>query len=508
MDVTSKIEQAKEWLDQQPPAIEHQQGSVTTINVTRVLYNGFTLSPEEMFEAIQSWNQRCEPPWSNKELIRKCEEATKMKYDRPYGFMLKNKTIKKQRSIKRTEKQKSEQQQSNSKNKKREFKPYSRGGTFKNCTTILTEWTTKKKGISVAALEQVGAEVGLYQSQNVILIRIFSPQETEQQCGDVMLNADGSNVAVKNSEGKKYKLVIHSESGIIGKYVTDALKKRQHKKIIKAAGISDHLAIQTKLIESGLCDEYLSFTNSCGETENPDKYIPLLKSALNDVDYYVIADNDETGKAAVKKWAKAGLDCGARTRIITLPQEIDKTPIKDVRDFFLAGKSLGDLFEIINVAPLITESDCLNYRDENISKKALEEIGIIVFGQDNQMKISIYSTKTKRINVINDISKFTYEQLIQIAGRIVQKKILPINTPASAGIYNYNPTFIEIRREIASQASENNIKSHEKHGLCFYVTENGTVVCVCGDGDAFSVSDNKLSIISKPFCNGICLDLT
>lgn len=58
-----------------------------------------------------------------------------------------------------------------------------------------------------------------------------------------------------------------------------------------------------------------------------------------------------------EKWAQYGLQCGARVRIVELPDEIDGKRIKDVRDFFLAGKSFEDLRKLMDDAPLASEDD-------------------------------------------------------------------------------------------------------------------------------------------------------
>lgn len=78
-----------------PPAIAGNQGHTTTLLVANALYNGFALDETQMVHFMGIYNERCSPPWSEKELLHKISEASKSKHPKPRGHLLGNGTFKK-----------------------------------------------------------------------------------------------------------------------------------------------------------------------------------------------------------------------------------------------------------------------------------------------------------------------------------------------------------------------------------------------------------------------------
>jgi hypothetical protein len=54
---------AKLWLEQQPPAIEHQGGDSHTYKVCCDVAHNHDLSFEDALTVLAPWNARCQPPW-------------------------------------------------------------------------------------------------------------------------------------------------------------------------------------------------------------------------------------------------------------------------------------------------------------------------------------------------------------------------------------------------------------------------------------------------------------
>jgi hypothetical protein len=69
------IQRAKLYVGKEPVAISGQQGHDRAWHVANVLVNGFSLSVEEAYEAIGDWNAACLPPWSERELRHKLQDA-------------------------------------------------------------------------------------------------------------------------------------------------------------------------------------------------------------------------------------------------------------------------------------------------------------------------------------------------------------------------------------------------------------------------------------------------
>lgn len=78
------------YLETIPPAVSGQGGHNQTMIAARVVVYGFDLGIEQGLSMLNSWNQRCSPPWSDAELRHKCEEADKPNFDKPRGWLLQN----------------------------------------------------------------------------------------------------------------------------------------------------------------------------------------------------------------------------------------------------------------------------------------------------------------------------------------------------------------------------------------------------------------------------------
>jgi replicative DNA helicase len=78
------IDRAVKYLDKMPAAIEGQNGSKECFKAACVLRKGFGLTFDQAMDAIQSWNSRCDPPWSEHELTHKLNDAGKQSGDVGY----------------------------------------------------------------------------------------------------------------------------------------------------------------------------------------------------------------------------------------------------------------------------------------------------------------------------------------------------------------------------------------------------------------------------------------
>jgi len=70
-----------------PPAVAGQHGDVHTFRVCCRIARGFALRDDEALTVLREWNTRCDPPWSERELINKLSRARR--YGRePIGGLL------------------------------------------------------------------------------------------------------------------------------------------------------------------------------------------------------------------------------------------------------------------------------------------------------------------------------------------------------------------------------------------------------------------------------------
>jgi len=81
------IKRAKRYVANVPAAIQGQHGDVHTFRVCCRLVRGFALDDEQALQVLAEWNARCQPPWSEAELLDKLRRAAR--YGRePVGGLL------------------------------------------------------------------------------------------------------------------------------------------------------------------------------------------------------------------------------------------------------------------------------------------------------------------------------------------------------------------------------------------------------------------------------------
>lgn len=85
MDVRDRIQR---YLDSCPPAISGSGGHSQTFFVACRLANGFCLDESQVLEWLTVYNQKCDPPWSERELAHKASQAMKANHGQPRGHLL------------------------------------------------------------------------------------------------------------------------------------------------------------------------------------------------------------------------------------------------------------------------------------------------------------------------------------------------------------------------------------------------------------------------------------
>ena len=76
------------YLAEMPPAISGQRGHDACYAAATAVVHGFGIPPERAFELLRDhYNPRCEPPWSEKELRHKVDDAAVKPHERPFGWL-------------------------------------------------------------------------------------------------------------------------------------------------------------------------------------------------------------------------------------------------------------------------------------------------------------------------------------------------------------------------------------------------------------------------------------
>ncbi len=76
------------YLNSMPAAISGSSGHSQTFAAATALVHGFGLEPNRALTILQTdYNPRCVPPWSDRELQHKVQQAATKPHDRPYGWL-------------------------------------------------------------------------------------------------------------------------------------------------------------------------------------------------------------------------------------------------------------------------------------------------------------------------------------------------------------------------------------------------------------------------------------
>lgn len=81
---TDRLGRARKYVEKMPPAISGQGGHDATFAVARKLVQDCELSDSEAWSVLCEFNQRCVPPWSEKELQHKLKSAQKARVANPW----------------------------------------------------------------------------------------------------------------------------------------------------------------------------------------------------------------------------------------------------------------------------------------------------------------------------------------------------------------------------------------------------------------------------------------
>lgn len=78
----SPVDRCRAYLDKVPGAISGESGHDWTYHAACIAIIDFNLSFDEAFPLLMEWNQKCEPPWSESELMHKLESVDKLPDER------------------------------------------------------------------------------------------------------------------------------------------------------------------------------------------------------------------------------------------------------------------------------------------------------------------------------------------------------------------------------------------------------------------------------------------
>jgi len=90
MTTQDRIAGARAYLAKLPSAISGAGGHPATYRAASILANGFDLPWSDAWALLQEFNQRCSPPWSEKDLRHKLNDAYVKPHEKPKGWLVSN----------------------------------------------------------------------------------------------------------------------------------------------------------------------------------------------------------------------------------------------------------------------------------------------------------------------------------------------------------------------------------------------------------------------------------
>lgn len=82
-------DRARAYLDRCSPSISGAGGHDALFYAARVVVWGFNLGPQVGYDLLRTnFNDRCVPPWNERDLMYKCREADERPFDKPRGWLL------------------------------------------------------------------------------------------------------------------------------------------------------------------------------------------------------------------------------------------------------------------------------------------------------------------------------------------------------------------------------------------------------------------------------------
>jgi len=94
MTTEDRIKGARAYLAKLPHAISGQGGHPATYRAASILAHGFDLSYDDAWTLLQEWNSsHCSPPWGERDLRHKLNDAFVKPHEKPKGWLKKNERV-------------------------------------------------------------------------------------------------------------------------------------------------------------------------------------------------------------------------------------------------------------------------------------------------------------------------------------------------------------------------------------------------------------------------------
>lgn len=374
---------------------------------------------------------------------------------------------------------------------------------------MLLNYSRKKPGVSAQAIRDLGGRGARYpkgldnpaMQQQCIAFPMYGEFLLDgEPTGWHVVRADGGKVSVYQGKGNEPKLIKTMTKGAYGLMNVAGLAKLAEAKVVWVVeGITDLLALQTALPAEFEDGAHVA-VSAGGASYHPR---PEWAQHFAGKDVRICFDVDpvesqEAGQKAAGVWCAAVIGTAATVRNVKLPFTGAADGPKDLRDYFLSGKSYADLWEFSETfTPLKPDSVELARAHE----ATLARLGIIVIGQVGDTEaIEVFSRSLNKKTTIKAVSRWDYTAAIRDIGGDVVTKHIDRSVEASNGKLCMN----DVRDAIAWAGGETSLSKQPAVGVG--ISKVGELLVLVGARSAYVWDGHKLACTDRPVVNGQRLD--
>jgi hypothetical protein len=395
---------------------------------------------------------------------------------------------------------------------------------------LVAAWCRHKPGVTVEAFRVSGGRLAKTPKCTgerkrkqipVVVLPVYGPRLTDADpCGWVAWARSGKDLPVSQGKGNppawvKMKTVAGSTRGWLGQH--GLLHLDEAEVVWKCEGPADMLAIYAAMPPE-LQGKHVVITNSggCGEIPHDE-----LIEHLSGKTVYVLHDADKPGQGIPKDandvddrhrlsgarlWCREIAKYAREVRNVQLPYPIAESHGKDARDWLNEGHTYAELLSLAEAAAIVRYepegrlpspasgngsdsaseigSEPGSEHEDNLAVERLlcDHLRIDVMGEVSNGAIKLFSIHHRKMEVIKDISRWTYEKILQFCGPPAKSHINRGLEPMP-GMY----TVQQVRDAVAM------IAGYRRIGKNVYEVGRG-----CWRGKSDSGEDNETIVLVGP----------
>lgn len=258
----------------------------------------------------------------------------------------------------------------------------------------------------------------------------------------------------------------------------------------------------------------LGFAATCN-VGGAGKWKRDYSECLRDRDVIILPDNDAPGAEHAAKVTLALTGVAKSVRTVNLPGLAVKA---DIVNWLSAGGTPAKLNELISAAPSLENKPSVPPAEVAVDDPAaihfeseiLRDLRLDVLGELDGTggRVKVFAEDHRKSDIIADVSKLSYERLVQICGPIIKAKVCR-GEDATGGMH----TLAEVKRAISLLSGYRRIGDDTEIGVgCWHgVDDDGELtdaMILVGAGEAAKWNGNKkLELITKPRAGGRLMDI-